>query len=133
VVSDRLPVCVSSIDHLVLTVGDLERTVAFYTEVLGMKVVLFGEGRTALTFGQQKINLHQSGQEFEPKAHRPTPGSADLCLVTSVSPSQVLERLRAFGIEIIEGPAPRTGAVGPVISVYFKDPDLNLIEIASYA
>lgn len=123
---------IRSLDHLVLTVADIERTVAFYRGVLGMERVTFGPGRTALAFGAQKINLHQRGREFEPKAAAPTPGSADLCFVASIPLAEVVERLNAAGVAIEEGPVARTGAVGPITSVYVRDPDGNLIEIAQY-
>ena len=123
---------IDRLGHLVLTVSDIEATCTFYTEVLGMREVSFGENRKALAFGSQKINLHQAGREFEPKAGKPTPGSADLCFVTSTPLPQVIERLRSRGIEIIEGPVQRAGALGPITSIYIRDPDLNLIEIAVY-
>ena len=120
------------LDHLVLTVADIDATCDFYTRVLGMTVVTFGENRRALTFGAQKINLHQQGREFEPKAHRPTPGSADLCLIAGVPLADAEAHIRAAGVDIVEGPVRRTGATGPIWSVYFRDPDLNLIEVSSY-
>lgn len=123
---------IASLDHLVLTVADIEATVAFYCDVLGMERVTFGQGRTALSFGSQKINLHQQGREFEPKALAPTPGSADLCFVAAVPLDQVVARLNAAGVAIEEGPVARTGAVGPITSVYVRDPDRNLIEISTY-
>lgn len=123
---------IDRLDHLVLTVKSIEATVAFYRRALGMREVAFGEGRKALAFGAQKINLHEEGREFEPKAHRPTPGSADLCFVTETPLPEVVRHLRACGVEIIEGPVGRTGAVGPLLSVYFRDPDLNLIEVSNY-
>jgi catechol 2,3-dioxygenase-like lactoylglutathione lyase family enzyme len=123
---------IARLDHLVLTVADIEATCDFYTRVLGMAVVVFGENRRALTFGAQKINLHQYGREFEPKAHRPLPGSADLCLIAGVPLAEAEAHIRAAGVEIIEGPVRRTGAAGPIWSIYFRDPDLNLIEISSY-
>ena len=122
---------IDRLDHLVLTVRDLDATIAFYTEALGMEVVTFGEGRRALHFGSQKINLHRAGHEFEPKATAPTPGSADLCFLTSVPVEEVAERLIRLGIAVIEGPVNRTGATGPIRSVYVRDPDGNLIEIAN--
>ena len=97
-----------------------------------MEVVVFGGGRKTLSFGAQKINLHQKGKEYEPKALKPTPGSGDLCFVTSVPISEVIAHLNSCGTEIIEGPARRTDATGPIISVYFRDPDLNLIEVSNY-
>jgi catechol 2,3-dioxygenase-like lactoylglutathione lyase family enzyme len=124
---------IERIDHLVLTVRDIEATCAFYAQVLGMSVMTFGAGRKALSFGEQKINLHQYGREFEPKANQPTPGSADLCFVTAVPVKQVLEHLRANKVEVLEGPVARTGAMGPITSVYFRDPDGNLIEVSNYS
>ena len=123
---------INRLDHLVLTVNDIEATCSFYKRVLGMEVVVFGGGRKALSFGAQKINLHQKGEEYEPKASKPTPGSGDLCFITRVPISEVIAHLNSCGIEIIEGPTRRTGATGPTISVYFRDPDLNLIEVSNY-
>ena len=123
---------INRLDHLVLKVNDIEATCSFYKRVLGIEVVIFADGRKALFFGSQKINLHQKGKEYEPKALKPTPGSADLCLITSVPISEVIAHLKSCGIEIIEGPARRTGATGPIISVYFRDPDFNLIEVSNY-
>ena len=120
------------LDHLVLTVEDIDETCAFYQEVLGMKVTTFGEGRKALHFGKQKINLHQRGEEFEPKAQTPRSGSADLCFVAQTSPQEVMEHLAACNVFIIEGPVSRTGALGQLTSVYFRDPDGNLLEVSSY-
>ncbi len=114
-----------------LTVADVAATCAFYHRVLGMAVVSFGDGRTALAFGQQKINLHAHGHEFEPKADRPTPGAADFCLLTSVRLADVAAHLRAEGVALVAGPVPRTGATGPLESIYFRDPDGNLIEVAN--
>ena len=119
-------------DHIVLTVADLQATCAFYERVLGMRVVTFAGGRKALAFGDQKINLHERGREFEPKAHAPTPGSTDLCFVAATPIDQVMQHLRACGVPVLEGPVPRTGALGPIVSVYFRDPDQNLIEVANY-
>jgi catechol 2,3-dioxygenase-like lactoylglutathione lyase family enzyme len=123
---------IDRLDHLVLTVASIENTCAFYSKVLGMAVVTFAGNRKALTFGTQKINLHELGKEFEPKADRPTPGSADLCFIAATPLSEVIEHLRACEVTIIEGPAPRTGAQGPMTSVYFRDPDGNLIEVSNY-
>lgn len=123
---------IERLDHLVLTVKDLNVTCDFYNQVLGMQIVTFGEGRKALAFGQQKINLHQAGQEFEPKAEKPTPGSADLCFITQLPLREVVRHLNSCGVEIIEGPVKRTGALGVIESVYFRDPDLNLIEVSVY-
>jgi catechol 2,3-dioxygenase-like lactoylglutathione lyase family enzyme len=119
-------------DHVVLTVADIDATITFYVDALGMEPVTFGGGRRALAFGRNKINLHRAGQEFEPKALRPTPGSADLCLVTDDALETVIERLAAQGVPIEEGPVDRTGALGPIRSVYVRDPDQNLIEISRY-
>ena len=120
------------IDHLVLTVRDIAATCGFYSRVLGMQVVTFGGNRKALRFGRQKINLHERGKEFEPKALRPTPGSGDLCFITEVPLPQVVDHIRSCGIQIIEGPVRRTGAVGPMESIYIRDPDGNLIEVSNY-
>ena len=120
------------LDHLVLTVSDLRRTCEFYTRVLGMREVSFGEGRTALLFGDQKINLHPAGGEFEPKAARPGVGSGDFCLITSTPLAAVLEELAAHSVPVELGPVQRTGARGPLLSVYCRDPDGNLVEIANY-
>ncbi|XP_028315953.1 glyoxalase domain-containing protein 5 isoform X1 [Gouania willdenowi] len=126
------PVEVTHLDHLVLTVKNMEDTVNFYTSVLGMEVITFKGNRKALAFGQQKFNLHQLGQEFEPKAKYPTPGSADLCLITKTPLSTVVTHLKECGVEIEEGPVERTGAIGAINSVYFRDPDNNLIEVSNY-
>jgi catechol 2,3-dioxygenase-like lactoylglutathione lyase family enzyme len=122
---------VASLDHLVLTVRDIQATCAFYVAALGMRVVTFGQGRTALAFGAQKINLHQLGREFEPKAAAPTPGSADLCFLTATPVEEVAAHLRACGVAVVDGPVERTGATGPIRSVYCRDPDGNLIELAN--
>ncbi len=123
---------IERLDHLVLTVVDIDATCAFYERVLGMQPVTFGEGRRALSFGAQKINLHLAGHEFEPKAQAPTPGSADLCFITPTLIYEVVETLRANGVEIVQGPVRRQGAVGLIESVYFRDPDGNLIEVSNY-
>ena len=122
---------IDSLDHLVLTVNNINETVTFYTRVLGMDVVSFGQGRQALIFGSQKINLHQQGKEFEPKADRPMPGSADLCFITSTPLDEVIGHLNQCGVAILEGPVQRSGATGPIMSVYFRDPDNNLIEVSN--
>src|SRR5215831_2989468 len=124
---------IDAIDHLVLTVRDLQVAVAFYTRVLGMEEVTFDAERRALAFGTQKINLHEAGREFEPKAAAPTPGSADLCFVTTSAPSAVLAHLKSHGVDVVDGPVARTGARGPIVSVYFRDPDGNLLEVSSYS
>ncbi len=120
------------LDHLVLTVRNVETTCAFYSNALGMEVVTFENGRKALSFGSQKINLHEAGKEFEPKAYRPTPGSADLCFTTTTPIDQVVKQLELSKVRILEGPIRRTGALGQMMSVYFRDPDLNLIEVSNY-
>jgi catechol 2,3-dioxygenase-like lactoylglutathione lyase family enzyme len=122
---------IEGLDHLVLTVGDVGRTRDFYERVLGMEAVVFGEGRHALAFGRQKINLHEAGREFEPKAAVPIPGSADLCFLTNTPMAEVVEHLGANGVEILKGPVRRTGATGPLLSVYCRDPDQNLIEVSN--
>lgn len=124
---------INHLDHLVLTVASIEATCDFYTRALGMQVEIFGQGRTALRFGGQKINLHQAGREFEPKAFRPIPGSGDLCFIAATPLEQVVAHLERLGIAIEEGPVPRTGATGPIRSVYLRDPDQNLIEISNPA
>jgi catechol 2,3-dioxygenase-like lactoylglutathione lyase family enzyme len=123
---------IDHLDHLVLTVKDVDASCRFYEKVLGMKVVTFGAGRKALSFGHQKINLHASGKEFEPKAAHPTPGSADLCFITRQPLDVVMQHLAAAGVALLEGPVQRTGATGPIVSVYLRDPDQNLIEISNY-
>jgi catechol 2,3-dioxygenase-like lactoylglutathione lyase family enzyme len=122
----------AGIDHLVLTVRDVDATSAWYARVLGMEPVTFGAGRRALTFGAQKLNLHQAGAEIAPHAATPAPGSADLCLISAVPLDEVVAHLRAEGVAIEEGPVPRTGARGPITSVYLRDPDGNLIEVSTY-
>jgi catechol 2,3-dioxygenase-like lactoylglutathione lyase family enzyme len=124
---------IQRLDHLVLTVRDVDATVAFYTDLLGMEAITFGNGRRALRFGRQKINLHEAGREVEPKAERPVPGSADLCFITAVPIEAVLERIRAADVPVVEGPVERTGANGPIRSVYIRDPDGNLLEVANNA
>ncbi|MCC5516781.1 VOC family protein [Vibrio splendidus] len=123
---------ISHLDHLVLTVTDLQVTVDFYQRVLGMKPIEFGEGRLALSFGTQKINLHLRGSEFEPKARRVQVGSADLCFITNTPIAEVAEHIQAQGVVIEEGPVQRTGATGKIVSVYIRDPDGNLIEVSNY-
>ena len=123
---------ISHLDHFVLTVKSIDTTVDFYSRVLGMTSETFGEGRTALTYGSQKINLHELGKEFEPKALNVKAGSADLCFITETPIDEVAEHLKREGVALIEGPVGRTGAVGRIISVYFRDPDGNLIEMSNY-
>ncbi|KAL8590446.1 Glyoxalase domain-containing protein 5 [Nucella lapillus] len=127
------PIQIQRLDHFVLTVKDIEVTVHFYTRVLGMEVTTFKGGRKALNFGQQKINLHELGKEFEPKASSPLPGSADVCFITPTRLTDVMDHLKKCQVSILEGPCARTGALGPISSVYVRDPDDNLIEISNYA
>ena len=123
---------IARLDHLVLTVADIERTCAFYVQVLGMEVVTFGEGRTALRFGQQKINLHPADNSPGLVADKPTPGSGDLCFVTELPLAEVITHLGRCAVPIVAGPGPRAGAIGTIQSVYIRDPDRNLIEISNY-
>jgi catechol 2,3-dioxygenase-like lactoylglutathione lyase family enzyme len=124
---------IDHLDHLVLTAVNADATVDFYTRVMGMQLETFGAGRMAFKYGKQKINLHIRGQEFEPKAHVPVPGALDLCFIASIPLDKVIEHLHAADWPIIEGPVIRTGATGPIRSVYVRDPDLNLIEISEQA
>ena len=124
---------IDHIDHIVLTTRDKAACIRFYTDVLGMKLESFRtptEERLALKFGSQKINLHEWGKEFEPRAHVAVPGSLDLCFIASVPLDHVIRKLKESGIQIIEGPVPKTGAVSKLRSVYVRDPDLNLVEIS---
>lgn len=124
---------IDHIDHIVLTTRDKEACIRFYTEALGMELLSFrtpSEERLALKFGNQKINLHEWGREFDPKAHVPVPGALDLCFIASTSLDDVMRRLQAAGVKIIEGPVMKTGATSRIRSVYVRDPDLNLIEIS---
>ena len=123
---------IDRLDHLVLTVRDLAATVAFYT-ALGMEHTTFGAGRTALTFGANKINLHEADHPIEPHADRPTPGSADICLIVDGALDDVVAHLGRLGVPIEEGPVDRTGATGQIRSVYVRDPDANLVELSVYA
>jgi catechol 2,3-dioxygenase-like lactoylglutathione lyase family enzyme len=123
---------IDHIDHIVLTTRDLDGCVRFYSEVLGMKLEKFAQGRLALKFGKQKINLHEWGKEFEPRAHVAAPGTLDLCFIASVSLEKIIQRLGEKKIPILEGPVAKTGAQGPMQSVYVRDPDLNLVEISVY-
>ena len=123
---------ISHLDHLVLTVADIETTCQFYQSALNFEVITFAENRKALLFGSQKINLHEAGKEFEPKALRPTVGSADLCFVAETPLDEVIAHLQNRNINIIEGPIQRTGATGKILSIYLRDPDQNLIEISNY-
>jgi catechol 2,3-dioxygenase-like lactoylglutathione lyase family enzyme len=123
---------IDRIDHIVMTVKSIDATCAFYERVLGMQRVTFAGGRYALAFGRQKINLHESGREFEPKAHVAAPGTLDVCLITTTPLADVIEHLARCDVAIIEGPVSKTGASGPIRSVYFRDPDDNLIEVSNY-
>ena len=123
---------INRIDHIVLTVSSIERSVDFYTNVLGMEQEIFGDNRVALLFGNQKINLHQFQNEFLPKASLPVPGSEDLCFITETELSEAMEYVKSKGVDIIEGPVKRTGATGDIESFYLRDPDGNLIELSNY-
>lgn len=127
----KTAIAIDRIDHIVLTVRDVEETCRFYVKVLGMEETTFGNRRKALKFGRQKINLHQKGREFEPKAAVPEPGSADICFITETQLPQAIAHLQACGVEIEEGPVMRTGAAGPIESIYFRDPDGNLLEVSN--
>ena len=119
------------LDHLVLTVRSIDETVDFYERVVGLQGMRFGDGRRALQIGAEKLNLHEAGHELEPKARHPTPGSGDFCIVTEEPLEAVIDRLGRLGIPVEEGPVGRTGAVGPLLSIYVRDPDDNLVEIAN--
>ena len=123
---------IDRIDHIVITAFDLERTIDFYSKVMGMEPITFAGGRPGLSFGRQKINLHQAGREFEPKALKPTPGSIDLCFITDTPLAEVIAHLKSHGVVVAQGPVEKTGALGPMMSVYFRDPDGNLIEVSNY-
>ncbi len=125
-------VVIDRIDHLVLTVADIAATCEFYGRVLGMEKIVFAGGRVALGFGGQKINLHPAGNEYDPRAKNPCPGSADFCLIAETPLEKVIAHLEACHVGIIEGPVAKTGAKGPITSVYFRDPDENLIEVSNY-
>ena len=122
---------IDSIDHFVLYVADVDATIAFYERALGMQAVTFAGGRRALGFGSQKINLHPSGREYVPHARHPARGAGDFCLLTDVPLDDVIAHLRDAGVAIEEGPVPKTGATGPLRSVYFRDPDGNLVEVSN--
>ncbi len=124
---------IDHLDHIVLTTAHTEQCIDFYTRVLGMKFERFGEGRMALKFGGQKINLHEKGKEFEPKAALAAPGTLDICFIAAVRLEDVIARLAACNVPIIEGPVMKTGAQGPIRSVYVRDPDGNLVEISERA
>ncbi|EBK7501905.1 VOC family protein, partial [Salmonella enterica] len=117
---ESIQMIIDRIDHLVLTVSDISTTIRFYEEVLGFSAVTFKQNRKALIFGAQKINLHQQEMEFEPKASRPTPGSADLCFITSTPINDVVSEILQAGISIVEGPVERTGATGEIMSIYIR-------------
>ena len=123
---------IDHIDHIVLTTRDREGCIRFYTEILGMRLESFGENRLALKFGSQKINLHEWGLEFTPRAHVAAPGTLDLCFISSIPLESVMARLKEAHVPILEGPVAKTGALGPIRSVYVRDPDLNLVEISVY-
>jgi catechol 2,3-dioxygenase-like lactoylglutathione lyase family enzyme len=123
---------IDRIDHMVLTVADIGETCDFYGRVLGMEKIVFAGGRVALGFGSQKINLHPAGNEYDPRAKNPVPGSADFCLISETPIGDVIAHLGACGVNIIEGPVAKTGAVGALTSVYFRDPDDNLVEVSNY-
>ena len=123
---------IDHLDHIVLTVADIDATIAFYTRVLGMTAVTFAGGRRALAFGPQKINLHRAGHEFSPCARQPTAGSADFCLITKIPLEGAMAHVQSCGVAVEEGPVDRTGAIGPLRSFYFRDPDGNLVEVSNY-
>jgi len=125
-------VSIKLVDHFVLTVQSIEQTCTFYKMVLGMEVETFSEGRKALKFGNQKINLHEVGKEFLPRAENPKAGSGDFCLITDTPLKDVIGHLETCDVQIEEGPVNRTGAKGPIISIYFRDPDMNLVEVSNY-
>jgi catechol 2,3-dioxygenase-like lactoylglutathione lyase family enzyme len=127
-----MPIAIDRIDHIVVTAWDVDRSIEFYRRVLGMEPVTFAGGRRALSFGRQKINLHQAGREFEPKALKPAPGAIDLCFISATPLAEVVEHVKSCGVAIVEGPVARTGALGPMQSIYVRDPDGNLVEISNY-
>uniref|UniRef100_A0A8C5XFW7 Glyoxalase domain-containing protein 5 n=1 Tax=Microcebus murinus TaxID=30608 RepID=A0A8C5XFW7_MICMU len=130
--SQKPPPClIHRLDHIVMTVKSIKDTTMFYSKILGMEVTTF-KNRKALCFGDQKFNLHEVGKEFEPKAAHTVPGSLDICLITEVPLEQMIQHLKACDVPIEEGPVPRTGAKGPIMSIYFWDPDRNLIEVSNY-
>ncbi len=128
-----MAIAVDRIDHLVLTVFDIDRTLEFYRRVLGMEPIAFAGGRRGLAFGRQKLNLHQAGREFEPKAMNPAPGAIDICFATETPLEEVVQHLKGCGVAIAEGPVQKTGALGAMMSVYFRDPDGNLVEVSNYS
>ena len=126
-----MKLAIQSLDHLVLTVADIDATCEFYERVLEFRVTTFRGDRKALTFGSQKINLHQVGKEYDPKAERPTPGSGDLCFLTETPIEEVQRHVESCNVTVLMPPTERTGATGPILSIYFRDPDGNLIEVAN--
>ena len=126
------PVLIDRFDHMVLTVANIDETCDFYRRVLGMEKAVFAGGRVALGFGRQKINLHPAENPYTPRAKNAVTGAGDLCLITGTPLDDVIAHLQAEGVEIIEGPVAKTGAMGPITSVYFRDPDENLIEVSNY-
>ena len=127
-----MPIAIDRIDHIVVTAWDVDRTIDFYQRVLGMEPITFAGGRRGLAFGRQKINLHQAGREFEPKALKPAPGTVDLCFIATTPLAEVVEHVKSCGVAIVEGPVARTGAQGSMQSIYVRDPDGNLVEISNY-
>jgi len=123
---------IDRLDHIVFTVASIDRTIDFYRRVLGMEPVTFAGGRRGLAFGRQKINLHEVGKEFSPRARRALPGTIDLCLIAAVPLAEVIRHLEAEAVPIEQGPVPKSGATGPITSIYFRDPDENLIEVSTY-
>ncbi|XP_062939075.1 glyoxalase domain-containing protein 5 [Cynocephalus volans] len=126
------PCLIHRLDHIVMTVKSIKDTTTFYSKILGMEVTTFKGNRKALCFGDQKFNLHEVGKEFEPKAAHPVPGSLDICLITKMPLEEMIQYLKACNLPIEEGPVLRTGAKGPIMSIYFRDPDRNLIEVSNY-
>ncbi len=126
------PIAMSHIDHVVLTVENVDITISWYQRVLGMKAEAYGQGRKCLVFGKQKINLHPKQNDFEPKAAAPTPGSADLCLISTTPLAKVIEHLKVQHVKLEKGPVKRVGVGGLITSVYIRDPDHNLLEISQY-
>lgn len=127
-----MPISITNLDHLVITVKDLSKTMRFYGDILGMKIVQFGQDRIAFHFGNQKINIHELNSELEPKAINSNVGTADLCFITSTSILRVMKILKENNIDIIEGPVEKVGALGKINSIYIRDPDSNLIELSNY-
>ncbi|XP_049499758.1 glyoxalase domain-containing protein 5 [Panthera uncia] len=126
------PCVIHRLDHIVMTVKSIKDTTMFYSKILGMEVTTFKSDQKALCFGDQKFNLHEVGKEFEPKAAHPVPGSLDICLITEVPLEEMVQHLKVCDVPIEEGPVPRTGVKGPIMSIYFRDPDRNLTEVSNY-